>query len=239
MEERVKKRQGAQELQPATGVSIATFVLAASSSEALGDAASLTAGSATTDGPSDSAATASSWTSWASPRMGSPSATEVLVEMKEERKVLKKFFAGRREELQMSREVMSESLGHRLRQPDERGKKLVQSIITQEKQPHNTRNYPSSDLLSLGVLRPVPEQQLRIPLTRVQSPYGHYNTQLSWSSFTRRELHHPGYPTRSSFHTEGNNNTLEALPGLPSTQKGTTTAKVSNKDKPLDQASTS
>ncbi|MQL89159.1 hypothetical protein Taro_021731, partial [Colocasia esculenta] len=45
------------------------------------------------------------------------------VEMKEERKVLKKFFAGRREELQMSREAMSKSLGHRLRQPDERGKK--------------------------------------------------------------------------------------------------------------------
>ncbi|MQL88761.1 hypothetical protein Taro_021328 [Colocasia esculenta] len=162
-----------------------------------------------------------------------------VVEMKEERKVLKKFFAGRREELQMSREAMSESLGHRLRQPDERGKKLVQSAITQEKQPHNTRNYPGSDLLSLGVLRPVPEQQLRIPLTRVQSPYGHYNTQLSWSSFTRRELHHPGYPTRSSFNTEGNNNTVEALPGLPSTQKGTTTTKISNKDKPLDQASTS
>ncbi|MQL76777.1 hypothetical protein Taro_009167 [Colocasia esculenta] len=49
------------------------------------------------------------------------------IEMKEERKVLKKFFAGRREELQMSREAISESLGHRLRQPDERGKKV--SII--------------------------------------------------------------------------------------------------------------
>ncbi|MQL82535.1 hypothetical protein Taro_015017, partial [Colocasia esculenta] len=96
-----------------TGVSIATSELTATSSEALGAAASLAAGSATADGPSDSAATASSWTSWASPRMGSPSATDV--EMKEERKVLKKFFAGRREELQMSREAMSESLGHRLR----------------------------------------------------------------------------------------------------------------------------
>ncbi|MQM14589.1 hypothetical protein Taro_047522 [Colocasia esculenta] len=40
--------------------------------------------------------------------------------------------------------------------------------------------YPGLDLLSTGVLRPVPEQQLRILLTRVQSPYGHYNTQLSW-----------------------------------------------------------
>ncbi|MQL77260.1 hypothetical protein Taro_009665, partial [Colocasia esculenta] len=48
-----------------------------------------------------------------------------VVEMKEERKVLKKFFAGRREKLQMSREAMSESLGHRLRQPDERGKKIA------------------------------------------------------------------------------------------------------------------
>ncbi|MQL71392.1 hypothetical protein Taro_003716 [Colocasia esculenta] len=120
----------------ATGVSIATSVLAATSNGVLGAAASLAAGSATADGPSDSAATTS------------------------------------------------------------------------------------------RVLRLVPEQQLRIPLTRVQSPYGHYNIQLSWSSFTRRELHHPGYPTRSSFTTEGNNNTLEALPGLPSTQKGTTTAKT-------------
>ncbi|MQM06110.1 hypothetical protein Taro_038932 [Colocasia esculenta] len=58
-------------------------------------------------------------------------------------------------------------------------------------------------VLRKGVLHPVPEQQLRILLTRVQSPYGHYNTQLSWSSFTRRELQHPGYPTRSSFTTEG------------------------------------
>ncbi|MQL69073.1 hypothetical protein Taro_001362, partial [Colocasia esculenta] len=95
--------------------------MAATSNEALGAAASLAAGSTTADGSSDSAATALSWTSWASPRMGSPSATEV--EMKEERKVLKKIFAGRREELQISREAMSESLGHRLRQPDERGKK--------------------------------------------------------------------------------------------------------------------
>ncbi|MQL69460.1 hypothetical protein Taro_001768 [Colocasia esculenta] len=109
-----------------TGVSIATSVMAATSNEVLGAAASLAAGSATADGHSDSAATALSWTSWAFPRMGSPSATEV--DMKEERKVLKKFFAGRREKLQMSREAMSESLGHRLRQPDERGKKRLALI---------------------------------------------------------------------------------------------------------------
>ncbi|MQL77828.1 hypothetical protein Taro_010245 [Colocasia esculenta] len=48
-----------------------------------------------------------------------------------------------------------------------------------KKQSHNIGVYPGSDLLSLGVLRPVPEQQLRISLTRVQSPYGHYNTQLT------------------------------------------------------------
>ncbi|MQM01712.1 hypothetical protein Taro_034472 [Colocasia esculenta] len=58
------------------------------------------------------------------PTIPSPLAWASTVEMKEERKVIKKFFAGRREELQMSREAMSESLGHRLRQPDERGKKV-------------------------------------------------------------------------------------------------------------------
>ncbi|MQL78578.1 hypothetical protein Taro_010994 [Colocasia esculenta] len=101
-------------------------------------------------------------------------------------------------------------------------------------QSHNTRNYPGSDLLSLGVLRPVPEKQLRIPLTRVQSPYGHHNTQLSWSSFTRRELQHPGYPTRSSFTTEGKQHT--GSPGLPSQQKGNNYQTLSRKSKPLDQA---
>ncbi|MQM13964.1 hypothetical protein Taro_046891 [Colocasia esculenta] len=64
--------------------------------------------------------------------------------------------------------------------------------------------YPGSDLLSIGVLRLVPEQQLRISLTRVQSPYGHYNTQLSWSSL----------------HSSKRNNTLDTPPGLPSHQKG-------------------
>ncbi|MQL79330.1 hypothetical protein Taro_011777, partial [Colocasia esculenta] len=76
-----------------------------------------------------------------------------------------------------------------------------------KKQSHNTGVYPGSDLLSLGVLRPVPEQQLRISLTRVQSLYGHYNTQLSWSSLLS--------PKR--------NNTLDTPPGLPPHQKGTHT----------------
>ncbi|MQM19971.1 hypothetical protein Taro_052984, partial [Colocasia esculenta] len=67
--------------------------------------------------------------------------------------------------------------------------------------------YAGSDLLSIGVLRPVPEQQLRILLTRVQSPYRHYNTQLSWSS-----------P-----HSQKRNNTLDTPPGLPLHQKGTYT----------------
>ncbi|MQL97487.1 hypothetical protein Taro_030178, partial [Colocasia esculenta] len=67
--------------------------------------------------------------------------------------------------------------------------------------------YPGSDLLSTGVLHPVPEQQLRILLTRVQSPYRHYNTQLGWSSL----------------HSLKRNNTLDTTPGLPSHQKGTHT----------------
>ncbi|MQL81837.1 hypothetical protein Taro_014310 [Colocasia esculenta] len=62
------------------------------------------------------------------PTIPSSLAWASTVEMKEERKVLKKFFAGRREKLQMSREAMSESLGHRLRQPDERGKKRLTLI---------------------------------------------------------------------------------------------------------------
>ncbi|MQM06177.1 hypothetical protein Taro_038998 [Colocasia esculenta] len=46
-------------------------------------------------------------------------------------KALKKFDAGRREELQTCRESMSESLGHRLRQPDERGK-IKQVVVFNE-----------------------------------------------------------------------------------------------------------
>ncbi|MQM00433.1 hypothetical protein Taro_033172 [Colocasia esculenta] len=44
-------------------------------------------------------------------------------------------------------------------------------------------------------------------MVQVQSPYGHYNTQLSWSSFT----------------PEGNNNTLDTPPGPPSHPKGNST----------------
>ncbi|MQL82698.1 hypothetical protein Taro_015172 [Colocasia esculenta] len=59
--------------------------------------------------------------------------------------------------------------------------------------------YPGSDLLATGVLRPVPEQQLRISLTRVQSPYGQYNTQLSWSSLLSPKRNNTLDTSRSSF----------------------------------------
>ncbi|MQL82726.1 hypothetical protein Taro_015204 [Colocasia esculenta] len=57
-----------------------------------------------------------------------------------------------------------------------------------------------------GVLRPVPEQSPRISLTRVQSPLRtlQHPAQLVFLH-TRREQLHPGYPTMSSFTTEGNN----------------------------------
>ncbi|MQL68371.1 hypothetical protein Taro_000625 [Colocasia esculenta] len=110
------------------------------------------------------------------------------IEVEEGVKALKKFVAGRREELQTCRESMSESLGHRLRQPDERGKKRRRWEMKR-------------------VIHPVPEQQLRFSLTRVQSPYGHNNTQHNWSSFT----------------PEGKNHTLDTSPGLPSQPKGNST----------------
>ncbi|MQL98507.1 hypothetical protein Taro_031216 [Colocasia esculenta] len=69
--------------------------------------------------------------------------------------------------------------------------------------------YPGSDLLSTRVLRPVPEQQLRISLTRVQSPYGHYNTQLNWSSFTLEGHTHTLDTTKSSFTHEGHTHNLD------------------------------
>ncbi|MQL87427.1 hypothetical protein Taro_019966 [Colocasia esculenta] len=77
--------------------------------------------------------------------------------------------------------------------------KHTKKIITQHK------NYPGSDLLSLGVLRPVPEQQLRISLTKGTVPLRtqQHPAQLDFLH-TRREQQHPGYLTRSSFTTEGN-----------------------------------
>ncbi|MQM01847.1 hypothetical protein Taro_034596, partial [Colocasia esculenta] len=102
---------------------------------------------------------------------------------------------------------------------------LVKEKSNTQRQSHDTENYPGSDLLSLGVLRPVPEQYLRISLTRVQSPLRtlqHPAPQLVFLH-NRREQH-PGYHTRSSFTTEGNN-TLDTPPGLPSQPKGTTQEK--------------
>ncbi|MQM15433.1 hypothetical protein Taro_048378 [Colocasia esculenta] len=90
------------------------------------------------------------------------------------------------------------------------------------------------DLLSLGVLRPVPEQYLRISLTRVESPlrtlqhpapqlvFLHTKGITPWIPpglpSTRREQHTLD-PTRSSFYTKGTN-TQESVLGM----------------KPLDQA---
>ncbi|MQL67747.1 hypothetical protein Taro_000041 [Colocasia esculenta] len=50
------------------------------------------------------------------------------------------------------------------------------------------------------------------------------------------KIQHPGCPTRSSFTTEGNYNTLDTPPGLPSQQKGNNQQTLSRKSKPLDQA---
>ncbi|MQM02368.1 hypothetical protein Taro_035134 [Colocasia esculenta] len=55
-------------------------------------------------------------------------------------------------------------------------------------------NYPGSDLLSTGVLRPVPEQQLRIPLPKGTVPFmDTYTPSRSWSSLhnQKRKLQHP------------------------------------------------
>ncbi|MQL82691.1 hypothetical protein Taro_015159 [Colocasia esculenta] len=68
-----------------------------------------------------------------------------------------------------------------------------------QKQSHDTENYPCSDLLSLGVLCPAPEQYLRISLTRVQSPL--------------RTLQHPA-PQLVFLYTKGT--TPWNPPGLPS-----------------------
>ncbi|MQL89309.1 hypothetical protein Taro_021883, partial [Colocasia esculenta] len=58
---------------------------------------------------------------------------------------------------------------------------------THTRQSHYTRIYPSSDLLSTGVLRPVPEQYLRISLPKGTVPLKDtYTPSRSWSS-----LHNP------------------------------------------------
>ncbi|MQL98056.1 hypothetical protein Taro_030764 [Colocasia esculenta] len=84
------------------------------------------------------------------------------------------------------RKSMPGSLGYRLRQ--EEGDEEKHMNAKTSKQTHDTQIYPGSDLLSTGVLRPVPEQQLRISLTRVQSPL--------------RTLQHPA-PQLVFLHTKG------------------------------------
>ncbi|MQM21043.1 hypothetical protein Taro_054074 [Colocasia esculenta] len=97
--------------------------------------------------------------------------------------------------------------------------------------------YPGSNFLSTGVLRPVPEQQLKILLTRVKSPYGHYNTQLSWSSFTLEGHTHTLDTTRSSFTLEGHTHTLDTTRSS-FTHEGYN-HRSKQEIKPLDQALTS
>ncbi|MQM07783.1 hypothetical protein Taro_040627, partial [Colocasia esculenta] len=90
-------------------------------------------------------------------------------------------------------------------------------------QSHNARNYLGSDLLSFGVLRPVPEQQLRFSLTRVQSPYGHYNTSsagLPSQSKRTTPWIPPGLPSQPK------GTTSWIPPGLPSHTKGNTTKRI-------------
>ncbi|MQM21758.1 hypothetical protein Taro_054803 [Colocasia esculenta] len=64
-----------------------------------------------------------------------------------------------------------------------------------------------SDLLSTGVLRPVPEQQLRISLPKGTVPLKDtYTPSRSWSSLHNLKRNYNTLdPTRSSFYTKGNN----------------------------------
>ncbi|MQL88166.1 hypothetical protein Taro_020722 [Colocasia esculenta] len=82
------------------------------------------------------------------------------------------------------------------------------------KQTHNTRFYPGSDLLSTGVLRPVPEQQLRIPLPRVMSPLWTLTPSSSWSSFNPKGITTPWIPHQVLLQHEGNYNPLDTTPEI-------------------------
>ncbi|MQM07591.1 hypothetical protein Taro_040433 [Colocasia esculenta] len=114
--------------------------------------------------------------------------------------------------------------------PELLGYRLKQTKINTQKQSHNTEIYPGLDLLSLGVLRPIPKQYLRISLTQGYCPpYGPLHTQLQLIFLHNRREQHPGYHTRSSFTTEGNN-TLDTTSGLPSQPKGTNTRECVQRD---------
>ncbi|MQL86326.1 hypothetical protein Taro_018848, partial [Colocasia esculenta] len=85
--------------------------------------------------------------------------------------------------------------------------------------------YPSSDLLSTGVLRPVPKQYLRISLPKGTVPLKDtYTPSRTWSS-----LHNPKRKyntldlTRSSFNTKGNKH-----PGIPRSSFNTKGSKQKN-----------
>ncbi|MQM20770.1 hypothetical protein Taro_053798, partial [Colocasia esculenta] len=72
---------------------------------------------------------------------------------------------------------------------------------------HTTHGiYPGSDLLSTGVLRPGPEQQLRISLPKGTVPLKDtYTPSHSWSSLHNLKRNYNTLdPTRSSFYMKGN-----------------------------------
>ncbi|MQL74045.1 hypothetical protein Taro_006407, partial [Colocasia esculenta] len=74
---------------------------------------------------------------------------------------------------------------------------LVKEKSITQKHSHDPENYPGSDLLSLGVIHPVPEQYLRISLTQGYCPpYGalHTQPQLVFSSQPEEELTTPWTP---------------------------------------------
>ncbi|MQM18282.1 hypothetical protein Taro_051271 [Colocasia esculenta] len=99
---------------------------------------------------------------------------------------------------------------------------------TQTKQSHYTRFYPGSDLLSTGVLHPVPEQQLRIHYPRVQSPSRRLTHPATTGLLftTRRGIQHP--------------ETLQGItpwnPQVFLQHEGNNTKMCSRDDTPLDQA---
>ncbi|MQL76359.1 hypothetical protein Taro_008751, partial [Colocasia esculenta] len=104
---------------------------------------------------------------------------------------------------------------------------------TQSKQSHYTRFYPGLDLLSTGVLRLVPEQQLRIHYPS-SPPQGHLHTQpqLVFSSQPEEE-YNTLEPSRSSFNTKG---TTPWNPQVFLQHEGDDAKMCSRDDAPLDQA---
>ncbi|MQL95277.1 hypothetical protein Taro_027947, partial [Colocasia esculenta] len=72
---------------------------------------------------------------------------------------------------------------------------------------HTTQEiYPGSDLLSIGVLHPVPKQQLRNSLPKGTVPLKDtYTPSRSWSSLHKPKRNYNTVdPTRSSFNKKGN-----------------------------------